>query len=156
MRRVAIIGCLVVASLAATMNPAPAHDQMQYWKTMPPSSDHLESGACSASAQIVLQELGRSGVNRLRAQWQLRGPNDIDGVFPTYAKTGWAYSTRFPNDDTSYYQRFGIVPGVINFASNTTFALWVKMVGERPSLWQRDLVLKGNLGAVGCGFFASP
>lgn len=155
MKRTTIVGCIVLALLWATTSPAPAHDQLRYWRTAPTSQSRPPSqfgtyGGCTTSAQVTLQELGKSGVNRLRTQWQLRSPNDINGQLFTYLKTGWAYSGRFPDDGLSYHQRFGIVPGVVNFASNREFALWAKMVGERPSFWQRDLVIRGNLGTVAC------
>lgn len=149
MKRPAIIAILALLLLGTTQLPADAHVKMT-WYNHGVATHPTQAGGCTASASLTLKEFGKSGVTRLRVQWQLRGVNDLDGHFPTYAKSGWAYSQVFPNDALSYYMRFYLPQGHIIWpGQNSRYALWAKMIGERPSFWQRDLKIRASQGEVG-------
>jgi hypothetical protein len=108
----------------------------------------LQSGACGYEAFTWAWEHGMSGVTRLRTRYELRGLND-PGFLPTYAKTGYATSGFFANDARSYSKNFHIAHTLVS-PPGATYSVWAKAVGERPSFWQRDLVVKMRLGATGC------
>lgn len=110
-------------------------------------------GACLYGVRVYVQEYGESGVTRLRARFELRGPNDPRNAATmlfSYARTPWYSSWEFPDDHLNYYQRFGTRirrPG-------GGLAVWVHAVGERPSFWSRDIVRVGKLGVHQCSEFA--
>jgi hypothetical protein len=150
MRRHAAI-TLGVAALAAQLTVAPvpaarAAVQMQWGIKDPVHAVRIGAG-CWAAGGIWVRELGSSGVNRLRVQWQLRSHYDT-GILPTHAKTGWFKSVQFLNDSASRYNNFVLPPGHLNLLLGNADAVWAKMVGERPSFWKPDLVMKGRHGFV--------
>lgn len=152
MKKIAV-ACLLATLLLTPTLVASAHDQLKVGRNDGPYSTPyntpLGRSACTASSRHWVQELGKSGVTRLRSQWVLRSPNDT-GILPTYGRTNWAYSPSFQNDAMSRYAYFRLPAYTLNFSAGSEYALWTKNVGERPSWWQRDLVVKTNLGALGC------
>lgn len=140
---------LVVALFTTTTPTVHAATKMRWGYYDATTSTVLRSGTCSAAANIWAQELGKSGITRLRVQWQLRGPYD-PGYLPTYFKTGWYRGGGFPDDARSFYSGFRLNYGIVNFATNKQFSLWAKMVGERPSFWKPDVVIKRSVGDVAC------
>jgi hypothetical protein len=104
---------------------------------------------CTYEAVTWAWERGSSGINRLRARFELRGPYD-PGYLPTYAKSGWARSRTFPNNALSYWNNLTLRRGSLNSALNSRYGVWAKTVGERPSFWQRDVVVHWKLGDAGC------
>lgn len=151
MKKRSLSAALVVAAVLVASQPAAhAHDRLRGYGEDAPTTHPNGSGGCTAADTAGVLELGRSGTTRLRIQWQLRGVHDINAHFPTYAKTGWAYSSVFPNDHLSYYFQGWLPRGIVSWpGQNSAYALWTKMVGERPSFWQRDLVIKVRQGQVG-------
>lgn len=113
-----------------------------------PSSTSWGRG-CSATAQVWVQEHGKSGVTRFKTRWELRGYYDT-GILPTYGSKGWWRSGSFRNDHKSYTIDFKLPYGYLNFASGKQYSLWAKSVGERPSWWQRDIVRRVRTGYVAC------
>ncbi len=139
---------LVAVALVASAAPSFAATKMAWSITQSADSMHRGNG-CTATGQVYVREYGKSGVTRFRTRWELRGPYD-PGYLPTYAKTGYTRSGAFPNDQRSFGSYFTLPGGYINFAQGKEYALWARMVGERPSFWQRDIVRKGALGPVAC------
>lgn len=148
-RRILAVALLVVPLTLFT--PSVDAQQPQFTAgiyRVPQSS--LWGRACTVSTTVWGWEHGRSGVTRIKAQFDLRGPNDPGYLFYYYRK-GWYYGSRFPDDSLSYYQYFTITNGTFTFPIGNRYALWAKVVGERPSFWQADLVRKGRLSnGVGC------
>lgn len=151
MKKRSLAVALVVATVLVVSQPAAhAHDRLRGYGLSNPTTSPNGSGGCTAADTAGVMELGKSGTTRLRIQWQLRGVNDINAHFFTYGKTGWAYSSIFGNDHLSYYFSGRLPAGILSWpGQNSRYALWTKMVGERPSFWQRDLVVKVPQGEVG-------
>lgn len=149
-RRAALAFMLVMAFSPAA--PVSAASKLQYGVQVPPISGEFTSpsGAaqCRMSAAIWLQELGQSGVTRLKATFELRGVYDPGWLF-TYATSGPYYSLPFPNDATSYIAYFHPDRAFRTFVG-PRYNIWVKGVGERPSFWQLDVKIHGDLGEAYC------
>jgi hypothetical protein len=111
------------------------------------SHSHTSKGACATFVKMWGQEMGLSGVTRLRARFERRSPYD-PGWLPTYGKTAWQYSAYFPNDYRSHYQWFW---STLVYPSGGRYSLRFVLIGERPSFWQRDLRRSfGVTGGIGC------
>lgn len=152
MRRASLvlrIAAILIATTVMPAGPRAAAGQTMTWGVNRAASAQPRGNGCTADARVWVQEIGTSGVTRFRGRWELRGKYDA-GYFPTYGKTGWYGSRPFPNNGVSYYVYFSIGNGMLNFAADSEFSLWGKFVGERPSFWQRDVVLHPNLGTVIC------
>lgn len=147
MKRLAAL--LVAVALVSSAAPSLAAPKKMAWAITQTAGSTLHGNGCTASGQIYVREYGKSGVTRFRTRWELRGPYD-PGYLPTYARTTYSWSGSFPNDHQSFGTYFTLPGGYLNFAQGKQFALWAKMVGERPSFWQRDIVRKGTLGLVAC------
>jgi hypothetical protein len=143
-----LVVVVLTAALLLPSTPGTAATKM-IWGITQRADVTLWAASCSAVGQVWAKEFGASGVTRFRARWELRSPYDT-GWLPTYAKTSYVYSAPFPNDARNFYQYFTLREGRVNYPANKEFALWVKIVGERPSFWQRDIVRKGSLGRIGC------
>lgn len=108
----------------------------------------LNNRACVISTRIWAQELGKSGVTRLKAQFKLHAPYVQSYYpFPTYHTTNWLRTSRFPNDAQNYAQYFSVN---IRQPPGGRYALWTRVVGERPSLFLQDRAISHRLGDVGC------
>lgn len=105
--------------------------------------------ACSATAQVWVQEIRKSGVTRFKTRWELRGYYDT-GILPTYGSKGWWHSGSFRNDHRSFVIDFKLPYGYLNFGTGKQYSLWAKSVGERPSWWQRDIARRVRTGYVAC------
>lgn len=149
MRSPRLTTLVLLAALVLPASPAHAAPELTYGVVQPADVLPYKSVGCTAVNKVWAQEFGVSGVNRFRFRWELRSPYDT-GWLPTYAKTHYLYSNPFPDDARNSFAYFTLGPGAINFAANKEFGLWVKIVGERPSFWQRDLVLKSEVGRLGC------
>jgi hypothetical protein len=148
-----IVAAVVAATFALQPTAAEAAfatGKLQYGVVNPVMSHYHGARACTATSAIWLQELGSSGITRLRAEWELRSTYD-PGYLPTYAKSGWAKSAQFPDDPQSrWIKPLKLSAGSLTFGRGRTFALWAQMVGERPSFWKPDVTRRAELGDVGC------
>jgi hypothetical protein len=106
------------------------------------------TGACQFRAQGWVQEIGKSGVTGFKVWSQLRGANDINGTLPTYASGIHVWLGPFPDDALSHWW---IWYGGVKWPGDGVYAMWEKLVGMRPSFWQKDIVLMANLGNASCG-----
>ena len=140
---------VLLAALVLPASPGNAAPALTYNNVRPAEVLPYKSVGCTVTNKVWAQEFGVSGVTRLRLRWELRSPYDT-GWLPTYATTQYLYSNTFPDDARNHFAYYTLGPGAINYAANKEFGLWVKIVGERPSFWQRDLVLKSELGRFGC------
>lgn len=150
-----ILGVLLAAFIAGQ---ALASTKMSAWVTIG-ANTVITRTACSFTGAIRFQEYGRSGVTRFRAEFQLRAPYDPGPRYgiglPTFGKAGWWYSNSFPNDYRNYWGAFILGRGWLNSFGFSDKALWAKVVGERPSFWQRDIVVYVKLGTDACGGFGT-
>jgi hypothetical protein len=111
---------------------------------------HTSKGACATFVRMWGQELGVSGVTRLRARFERRAPYD-PGWLPTYGKTAWQYSLYFPNDYRSHHMWFW---STLVYPAGGRYSLHFVLVGERPSFWQPDLKKRTTVkGGIGCEQF---
>lgn len=151
MRRASLVLLMAAILITTAMPAAPraaAAQTMTYGVNRRASAAPWGEG-CTADARVWVQEIGKSGVTRFRGRWELRGKYD-SGLFPIHGKTGWYVSRSFPNNAASKFVYFSVGNGMLNFFSNKEYSLWAKLVGERPSFWQRDVVLRPNLGTIIC------
>jgi len=88
------------------------------------------AGQCTVSASILVQEIGKHGVVRLKIDFELRGPN-APGWTGWVLHTGLYPTDFFPDDGRSFHHTFQLNAGGFRFPPNLTFSLWIKTVGER-------------------------
>jgi hypothetical protein len=137
---------VVIAALAPSVAPAAAdsHQLAVGTGTAQVASARSVTGACEIRMGGWVQELGASGVKRFKAQFWIASPN---ASALSYNRSGWGYSVPFPDDARSFYEYFH---WTIRTRPGSTYGLWMKGVGERPSFWQPDLVKKVKVGETGC------
>jgi hypothetical protein len=144
-----------VALLFGQAGPATAATQLAWGYRLAPSS-RVDARACVSSTRIWLSEYGKSGVTRLKAKFERRAPQDPGIPGTSYGTRGWYYSGYFPNDAVSYWSDFS---ASFRYPVGGVYKIRAVLVGERPSLWQRDLKIKVDLSpTIGCelggGFFS--
>lgn len=160
MKRTLAILAGVLALSAALPPTARAHETMR-WGWSAPLETSYEDPACLSGATIWHQELGLSGITRLRAKFERRGPYDPGLPGLTYGSTGWMYSTTFPNTALSMWIRYRFY---FRYPPNNLYSVRAVLIGERPSFWQPDRRLTAHLGEIICEesapgfswFFQSP
>lgn len=104
--------------------------------------------ACTSTARIWFQELGLSGVVRLKVRFELRAPYDPGIPGTSYASRGWFYSREFPDDARNHWAPFA---AAFRYEPYKTFKIRVIMAAERASFWRADHKLKVDLTPeVGC------
>jgi hypothetical protein len=145
MTRVALALVLVVGS---TLFPADSHGHVtMQWGWATELVSRYDSPSCLSSGGVWHQELGSSGITRLRANFERRGANDpgIPGL--AYGSTGWMYTTPFPDDYRNFYAtwfpKFRYPPGGV-------YHVRMILIGERPSFWQPDRKITTSLGEIAC------
>lgn len=135
----------ILATALVLTSPVSAQQNMQWGFARDVTSTNVE-GACVSSALVWVQELGLSGITRLRAKFELRGYYDSTGILPTYLSSGWKYSKKFPDDSGNRWKHFGH-----SFRHlGGLYRIYGVFIGERPSFWDPDLKMRGDIGAVGC------
>lgn len=141
------ITMLVVLVVSAAPSHASSED-LRFGISRAPSSG-LNGKACVTTGQIWVQELGDSGINRLKAQFKRKSPQQLRYYepIPSHQTTKWAYSATFRRDSRSYYQYFNIG---LRYPAGGRYALWTRVVGERPGLWRPDRAISYRLGEIGC------
>jgi hypothetical protein len=140
--------CLALVVTLALQTPTNAHETLRWGFGRMPTS-RVVTGACVSSAQIWVQEVGMSGINRLRVKFERRGPYDPGFPGLTYASSGWMYSRAFPDDSLSYYVYFS---WAFRYPAGGRYQMRSVMIGERPSFWQPDRKITGRVGDIGCDF----
>jgi hypothetical protein len=143
---------LIVALCLAVLVVTPvsgASDKMRWgYSNRGQPTSKREGAACVSSTKIWVQELGKSGITRLKAKFERRGPYDPGIPGTSYSTNGWYYSGAFPDDYLSYwatfYTRFRHFPGGV-------YKIRAVMVGERPSFWKPDVKIWADLApTIGC------
>jgi hypothetical protein len=147
MRRLGVAGAIALLAAGLLASPVVSHATMDAgWAS--PLVNAWENPSCIARGKIWHQELGDSGINRLRAKFELRGQYDTTGIpLLTYGDTGWMYSKPFPDDARSLYVTWTMA---LRYAYGHIFSGWAILIGERPSFWQRDRKLTFRLGEMAC------
>lgn len=142
---------LALALVLGALNPmyATAHTPLRWGFFAQPTSV-FDAGACVSTARVWLQELGRSGVTRLKAKFERRAPYDTGLPGLSYETRGWLYSLPFPDDGRSLYLAF---QPWFRYPAGGEYHIRAVMVGERPSFWRPDHKLKASLGRIGCEAF---
>lgn len=155
MKRMLAIALVLSVMVSALLPPtlASAHTLLVLYPANVLTNEyHQVNGSCRITVMVTLQEQGPSGIDRLRIRFELRSPYDT-GILPTYYKSGWIYSARFPDNGLSYWVGF---PHTITVGAGNRYALWAVGIGERPAWWQRDAKVKtrvvhqGRENEVGC------
>jgi len=155
------IRAVVVSALVATLLSVPGSVTagtnftggiIEGLRSIPSSRGSL---VCTPTARVWSQELRKSGVDRLRARFELKGPY-AEGWLPSYSKTEWMYTARFPDDINSYNFHWTLRPDVLTFGNGKQVAIWAKLIGERPSFWKPDLKFHFKVGVVGCDGVLDP
>ena len=143
----AVAALLLVATVVVAA-PVVAHVTMRWGWTRPMTSEINDRNSCDTTGTIWHQELGMSGVTRLRAKFELRGrydPGYIPGL--TYAVTNWVYSIEFPDDGLSQWINW---PFRLRHPVGPTFQVRAILIGERPSFWRPDRKIATNIGNAVC------
>ena len=147
MRRLAVVGIFVLVASAFFPGTTAAHTTTRVGWARPLENRYV-GPSCVGEAGVWHQELGDSGVNRLRANFQVRGEYDTTGIpLLQYSETGWMYSRPFPSDATSYWVTWW---PKVHYLSAGRYSLWAVFIGERPSFWQTDRKLTGPMGLLLC------
>lgn len=147
MRRLAVAASVALLASAMVAGPAASHDTMR-WGWAKPLVNTFEYPSCVGRAAIWHQELGGSGITRLRAKFELRGQYDTTGIpWLTYADTGWLYSGVFPDNAQSYWTTWW---PTLRYPYAHIYSGWGVLIGERPSFWQTDRKLSARLGEYAC------
>jgi len=137
--------CLFVAQAVEDVS---ATTNMRWGFRSPVTVTQTGPDRCTATTAVWLQELGSSGVNRLRVKFELKGYYD-PGYLPSYGSTNWAKSNTFPDDSLSYSMGFNLNP-YFYISNGKTMSVWAKFIGQRPSFWKPDLKIHKKLGDVTC------
>lgn len=154
----ALLVTLLVLLLSMLAPSSAGSAQKHAWGiTAAPSTSPLYTTArgwqvCGAHAPLWMQEIGRSGITRMRARYELRGAYDPGLPGLAYQVTPWHFSGSFPDDHRSFWTVRGVYlyPASLRFYAGNQYSLRAKMVWERPSFWRPDIVRAATLGAVGC------
>ena len=131
---VAVVLAVVVGLLPLTA--AAQTDHRWWWVWFRVNQVDAVNLTCDYGARIGLQEIGTSGITRLRVQfrkkfWRSSLP---------YSYGAWQWSNYFPDDARSFYEnRFYAWKQV---QSTQVRYLEAKMVWEIPSFWNPDKVEK--------------
>lgn len=156
-KRFVVVATLLFATSVATIPSADSAQKHRWGLAQSPSTSYLyvtNTGhqVCGAHAPLWMQELGTSGITRMRARYELRGYYDAGLPGLAYQYTPWFYSASFPDDYRSFWTVRGLHlhPRQLRFYAGGRYSLRTKMVWERPSFWHRDIVRAVTLGAVGC------
>jgi len=122
---------------------------LRWFNTSPPMTTRNADGSCTTEGTIYVQEIGLSGVNRLRIQMKLRGAYDPGNLpfLPAYEEIPDIASSYFPNDVTSYYWGENYH---FTYPSGGQYSIHAHMVGDAASFWDVDRSIDANLGVVGC------
>jgi hypothetical protein len=95
-----------------------------------------------------VQELGSSGINRLRFRFDLHNFYDpSESTWTSQLSTGWLYGPQFPDDARSFYTTFHYSLG---HWMGTIYKGRAIALGERPSFWQPDRKIGQNVGDILC------
>jgi hypothetical protein len=137
---------LVLAITIAFTSSVSAHETLRWWLPRLLTSEPV-TGACVSRVNVTLQELGSSGIKRLRAKLERRAPYDSGLIGLSYQSSGWIYSTYFPDDFRSYYVTFG---RYFRYPAGGRYQARAVLVGERPGFWRPDRKVSANLGEIGC------
>lgn len=110
-----------------------------------------ELWSCTPTTKVWSQEIGESGITRLRARFELRGPFDT-GLLPTWWESEWLRSAQFPNDTLNYSERFTLAFDGVTVGNGKQLAVWTVLIGEKPSFWARDAKIKQSVDTFICEF----
>jgi hypothetical protein len=146
-RRLALAFAAVIVASAVMPGMTVGHQTMR-WGWAKPLENVFEYPSCVGRATFWHQELGDSGINRLRAKVELRGQYDTTGLpLVTYGDTGWLYSKPFPDDARSLYVTWWTR---LNYPYGHIYSAQAILIGERPSFWQLDRKMRVTLGEYAC------
>jgi hypothetical protein len=149
----------VLAVLAGSMPPAVAGEAARWAPAGPPTAQvgpfhtyPVDGDTCTIDLGLWAQEIEDSGINRFAFEIQLRGSYDPGNIgLPTYYKSGyWWSSPDFADDDRSQWTTFAVTRGWVDVPASNSPDVWVKIVGERDSFWQTDVVLMAEFGRPDC------
>ena len=147
------LGLALLLTAVIGLVPASASGEANFrWGTSVPLTNSPSvrvEHSCTPTATIWTQEVGKSGITRLRTQFAIRGPYD-PGYLPSHWKSNWAKSGIFPDDFQNYYQPFALSFDGITVGPGKHVAVWAKMIGEKPSFWHRDAKIHKSLGTFIC------
>lgn len=146
MRRL-VAGTVALFLSGILASPVVSHQTLR-WGWGKPVANTFEHPSCVGRAAVWHQEMGASGITRLRAKFELRGQYDTTGLpLLTYADTGWLYSAEFPDDDRSYWHMWW---PTLRYMTGGIYSGWGILIGERPSFWEPDRKLTASLGEFAC------
>ncbi len=113
---------------------------------------------CTAQVQAFAVELGISGVQRIRAHFEVYGPYAPFWLPSERSSSQVAYPAQhggeFPDDFRNYHVKI-LLPWGLWFEENGD-QLVLDYVGERPSFWKPDLHEEVLVGRFDCGFDELP
>jgi hypothetical protein len=141
---------MVLLATALLVAPVAAHVAMRWWVANPVTTSYTTVGdttACLSTGAVGHQELGVSGITRLRAKFELRLAYDPGTLPYVPASTGWLYSNSFADDARNYWNAWSFG---FRYARDRDYWIRAVLLGERPSFWEPDLKLKLDLGGVVC------
>ncbi len=138
---------LILAGLIA--GPAASHQTLRMGFAIQRTGEFdYELGRCVLRGATWVQELGASGVNRLRFRFNLHNSYDpFESSYAAVFSTGWIYSATFPDDARSLYVTFHYSLG---HWDTTLYKAREVAIGERPSFWQTDRKLSRSVRDVIC------
>lgn len=142
----AVLALTLVASLVFAA-PVAAQIAMRWWVVTPVTTTYYDENSCHSTGRVGHQELGRSGITRLRARFQLRTQYDPGHLPYVPATTRWFYTLPFPDDGRSLYHTWSYG---FRYKLDRTYWIQATLIGERPGLWRPDRKIKANLGEVIC------
>lgn len=149
MKRVGVSIGIALLLAAAIAGPAASHQTLRMGVAIQRTDRYdFELGRCVLSGATWVQELGDSGINRLRFRVNLHNTYDpFESSFAAVYSTGWMYSATFPDDARSLYVTFRYSLG---HWSTTLYKAREVAIGERPSFWQTDRKLSLSAGDALC------
>ena len=137
MKRVGASIGIALLLAAAIAGPAASHQTLRMGTAIHRTDEYdYELGRCVVRGATWVQELGASGINRLRFRFNLHNSYDpFESSYAAVFSTGWIYSATFPDDARSLYVTFHYSVG---HWDATLYKAREVAIGERPSFWQPD------------------
>lgn len=142
----AVLALTLVASLVFAA-PVAAKIAMQWWVVTPVTTTYHDEASCLSTGKVGHQELGLSGITRLRARFQLRTQYDPGHLPYVPATSSWYYSGAFPDDARNFRASWSYG---FRYKQNKEYWIQATLIGERPGFWRPDRKIKANLGEVVC------
>jgi hypothetical protein len=134
---------------AAIAGPAASHQTLRMGAAIQLTDVYSpETANCVVAGATWVQELGASGVDRLRFRVNLF--NSYDPVQTSWAaplSTGWMYGPSFPDDARSFYTTFRYS---LRHITTNLYKVRQVGIGERPSFWETDRKLTVSAGDALC------